>query len=108
MNYPFILKFTSITNLSDARYAAGAWADFAGFCFDPSLPEYLEPQKAKEIAGWINGPLLTGEFGFQPVEWIQDFAKALSLHAVQVPANYKEQTWVCDLLCRSANLCKQN
>ena len=88
MNYPFILKFSSVTNLSDARYAAGMWADFIGFCFDPSKPEYLEPAKAKEIIGWINGPLVTGEFGNQPLEWIQDFVKALDLKVVQVPAEY--------------------
>jgi phosphoribosylanthranilate isomerase len=92
MNYPFILKFSKITNLSDARYAAGAWADFVGFCFDPSLPEYLEPNKAKEIAGWINGPLLVGEFGMQPVEWISDFVKAIPLKAVQIPASYTDET----------------
>jgi phosphoribosylanthranilate isomerase len=91
MNYPFILKFSSITNLSDARYAAGAWADFIGFCFDPSLPEYIEPQKAKEITGWINGPVFTGEFGQQPIEWIQDFVNALSLQAIQIPADYKDK-----------------
>lgn len=89
MNYPFILKFSSITNLSDARYAAGMWADFIGFCFDPSKPEYLEPAKAKEIIGWINGPLVTGEFGNQPLEWIQDFINALGLKVVQVPASYQ-------------------
>lgn len=90
MNYPFILKFSSITNLSDARYAAGMWADFIGFCFDPSKPEYLEPAKAKEIAGWINGPLVTGEFGNQPIEWIQDFINALGLKVIQVPSSYQD------------------
>jgi len=90
MNYPFILKFSSITNLSDARFAAGSWADFVGFCFDPSRPEYIEPKQAKEIAGWINGPLLTGEFGQQPIEWIQDFINALDLKAIQIPSDYKD------------------
>jgi phosphoribosylanthranilate isomerase len=90
MNYPFILKFSSITNLSDARFAAGSWADFVGFCFDPALPDYIEPARAKEIAGWINGPLLTGEFGSQPIEWIKDFIHALSLQAIQVPSTYQD------------------
>jgi phosphoribosylanthranilate isomerase len=91
MNYPFILKFSCISNLSDARYAAGAWADFIGFCFDPSLPDYIEPAKASEIAGWINGPLITGEFGHQPIEWIQDFANATGLKAIEIPADYKDE-----------------
>jgi len=90
MNYPFLLKFSAVTNLSDARYAAGMWADFIGFCFDPSSPDYLEPNKAKEIAGWINGPLVVGEFGHQPKEWIADFVKAIPLHAIQIPSNYSD------------------
>lgn len=88
MNYPFILKFSSVSNLSDARFAAGSWADFIGFCFDPGKPDYLEPGKAIEIASWVNGPLLTGEFEYQPPEWIGDFVKALSLHAIQIPSDY--------------------
>ncbi len=90
MNYPFLLKFSSITNLSDARYAAGMWADFIGFCFDPASSDYIEPNKAKEIAGWINGPLIVGEFSTQPVEWIRDFVIAIPLHALQVPADYAD------------------
>lgn len=88
LNHPFILKFSSITNLSDARYAAGSWADFIGFCFDPSKPSYIEPQKAKEIASWITGPMVCGEFGNQPPEWINDFVKSMPLIAIQIPGNY--------------------
>ncbi len=92
MNYPFLLKFSAVTNLSDARYAAGMWADFIGFCFDPSSPDYIEPNKAKEIAGWINGPLIVGEFSNQPKAWIADFVKAIPLHAIQIPANYSDES----------------
>lgn len=90
MNYPFLLKFSSISNLSDARYAAGMWADFIGFNFDPSSPSYIEPSKAQSISSWINGPALVGEFGEQPLEWITDFAKQLNLQVVQIPATYKD------------------
>ncbi|NQW43539.1 MAG: hypothetical protein HQ463_08935 [Bacteroidetes bacterium] len=89
MNYPFLLKFSSITNLSDARYAVCAWADFVGFCFDASKPEYIEPNRAKEIAGWINGSLIVGEFGHQPIEWISDFTKNIPCHALQIPSNFE-------------------
>lgn len=94
MNYPFLLKFSNVSNLSDARYAAGMWADFIGFCFDPSSPDYIEPAKAKEIAGWVNGPLITGEFGNQPPEWISDFVKAIPLHALQLPGDYENEAVV--------------
>lgn len=90
MNYPFLLKFSSISNLSDARYAAGMWADFIGFNFDPSSPSYTEPAKAQSIISWINGPALVGEFGNQPLDWITDFTKQLSIQIVQIPATYSD------------------
>lgn len=92
MTYPFLLKFSSITNLSDARYAAGMWADFIGFNFDPSSSNYIEPSKAASIIGWISGPAIVGEFGQQPLSWIQDFAKQLNLQVVQIPADYADMS----------------
>jgi phosphoribosylanthranilate isomerase len=89
MNYPFKLKFSKIKNLSDARYASGMWADFIGFCFDPSSTSYIEPNKAKEIISWISGPAIVGEFGNQPPEWIHDFVSSFQLKVVQVPASYQ-------------------
>lgn len=90
LNYPFILKFSSVTNLSDARYAAGMWADIIGFCFDPGQPEYIEPGKAAEIIAWVSGPEICGEFGQQPAEWILEFAEKLNLNSIQIPAVYPE------------------
>jgi phosphoribosylanthranilate isomerase len=90
MNYPFILQFSSITHLTDARYASGMWADFVGFCFNPSSENYIEPNKAKEIIAWINGPLIVGEFNHQPKEWIDDFIKELKLKAIQLPSTYDD------------------
>lgn len=91
MNYPFILKFSSIQNLSDARYAAGMWADFIGFNFDPGSESYIEPNKAKEIIGWVSGPAFVGEFGQQPPEWIEDFIKLFQLKTIQIPSNYQHE-----------------
>lgn len=92
MNYPFLLKFSSITNLSDARYAAGMWADFIGFNFDPSSDNYIEPSKAASISAWISGPAIVGEFGKQPLSWIQDFAQQLQLQVVQIPSDYTDMS----------------
>ena len=92
MNYPFILKFSSISNLSDARYAAGMWADFIGFNFDPNSSSYIDPEKAKSIIGWISGTAIVGEFGQQPIEWIKDFSQQLQLQVVQIPADYMDMT----------------
>jgi hypothetical protein len=96
MDYPFILKFSSISNLTDARYAAGAWADFVGFCFDPGSDHYIEPKCAKEIIAWINGPVVVAEFGNQPIEWIKDFVDALQLSVIELPSDYSDQS-VLDL-----------
>jgi len=96
MDYPFILKFSSISNLTDARYAAGAWADFVGFCFDPSSDHYIEPKSAKEIISWINGPVVVAEFGNQPIEWIKDFVEALDIKVIELPSDYSDQS-VLDL-----------
>lgn len=90
MTYPFLLKFSSITNLSDARYAAGMWADFIGFNFDPTSDNYIEPSQAASISGWISGPATVGEFGHQPLSWILDFAQQLKLQVVQIPADYAD------------------
>lgn len=90
MTYPFILKFSSITNLSDARYAAGMWADFIGFNFDPSSEHYIEPAQAASIKSWITGVTIVGEFGQQPVSWILDFASQLKLRIIQIPADYAD------------------
>ena len=96
MDYPFILKFSSISNLTDARYAAGAWADFVGFCFDPSSDHYIEPKSAKEIIAWINGPVVVAEFGKQPIEWIKDFVDALQITVIELPSDYSDPS-VLDL-----------
>lgn len=92
MNYTFILKFSSIQNLSDARYAAGMWADYTGFCFNPDSQDYIEQGKAREIMSWLSGPCLTGEFGHQPPEWIHDFIQNFKLGAIEIPADYPYPT----------------
>lgn len=88
MNIPFILKFSNITNLSDARYAAGVWAHYVGFCFNPESENYIEPNKAKEMLSWINGPIVVAEFGNQPIEWIIEICEFLNTDYIQIPVNY--------------------
>lgn len=92
MKYPFLIKFSKITNLSDARYAAGMWADFVGFSFDPNDAAYIEPGKASEIKAWINGPKIVAEFGNQPMEWIEDFTKNLGIDVIEIPQDYADHS----------------
>lgn len=51
-----------INNLSDARYCAGMGADGLIFTLDPELPGAVTPELVKELAGWVSGVELIGEF----------------------------------------------
>jgi len=56
------LLIRGINNLSDARYCAGMGADKLTFILDPALPGHLNTKAVKELAGWIAGVELIGEF----------------------------------------------
>ena len=78
------LKFGEITNLSDARFAAGSQAKFMGFSMDPENENYIEHEDLKEILGWIEGIGLVGEFGRQDFDEISQAIKDYSLDYVQL------------------------
>ncbi len=52
-----------INNLSDARYCAGMGASGLIFTLDPALPGAVAPETVRELAGWVAGVELLGEFG---------------------------------------------
>jgi phosphoribosylanthranilate isomerase len=52
-----------INNLSDARYCAGMGADGLIFTLDPALPGAVDAATVKELAGWVSGVEIIGEFG---------------------------------------------
>ncbi len=52
-----------INNLSDARYCAGMGADGLIFTLDPTLPGAVDVATVRELAGWVSGVELIGEFG---------------------------------------------
>ncbi len=56
------LLIRGINNLSDARYCAGMGADKLTFVLDPALPGHLDTKTVKELAGWVAGVELIGEF----------------------------------------------
>lgn len=56
------IKICGITNLADARYAAGAGADYLGFVLHPGSPRYIDAGKAAEIIEWVHGPRTVGVF----------------------------------------------
>ncbi len=71
-----------INNLSDARYCAGMGADGLIFTLDPELPGAIDPATAKELAGWVAGVELIGEFGDTDPEQLVAVAAACGLDRV--------------------------
>jgi len=84
INADFILKASSITNLSDARYFSSYGINMIGFCFDPQSANFMNPFKVKEISGWIEGPKIVGEFKNLSVEAINETIISQNLYYAQI------------------------
>jgi phosphoribosylanthranilate isomerase len=56
------LKVCGITELEDARYLAGAGADYLGFVQHEDSPRYAPPSLARDIIEWVHGPKPVGVF----------------------------------------------
>ena len=76
------LLIRGINNLSDARYCAGMGADKLTFVLDPALPDHLDAKAVKELAGWIAGVELIGEFDQLSAPDINALAAECALDAV--------------------------
>lgn len=76
------LLIRGINNLSDARYCAGMGADKLTFILDPNLPGHLDTKTVKELAGWIAGVELIGEFDQLSSFEINGIAAECALDAV--------------------------
>ncbi|ALW86200.1 hypothetical protein AUC43_14540 [Hymenobacter sedentarius] len=76
------LLIRGINNLSDARYCAGMGADKLTFILDPALPGHLDTKTVKELAGWIAGVELIGEFDQLSAPEINAISAECALDAV--------------------------
>ncbi|MBD2721297.1 hypothetical protein [Hymenobacter armeniacus] len=76
------LLIRGINNLSDARYCAGMGADKLTFVLDPALPGALDTRTVKELAGWVAGVELIGEFDQLSAAEINAVAAECALDAV--------------------------
>lgn len=56
------LKVCGITELEDARYLAGAGANYLGFVQHEESPRYAPPSLARDIIEWVHGPSPVGVF----------------------------------------------
>ena len=71
-----------INNLSDARYCAGMGAQGLIFTLDPTLPGAVDAALVRELAGWVAGVELIGEFGSLPAEDINRLVAECGLSRV--------------------------
>lgn len=77
-----------INNLSDARYCAGMGVDIIGFNLKLDDPERVKPETLKEIAGWVAGVQLAGEFLRARPDMINEMAKEFKLDYIQLDVPY--------------------
>ena len=90
------VKICGITNLEDARFAAGALADYLGFIFYEKSLRYIEPGAAGAIINWIEGPEKVGVFVNQPLDEVNQIARETGLDLVQLHGN--ETLEYCQLI----------
>lgn len=90
------VKICGITSLEDARFVAGALADYIGFIFYPDSPRFVEPARAGAINNWIEGPKKVGVFVNQPLDDVQSIARQSGLDLVQLHGN--ESVEYCGLM----------
>ena len=90
------IKICGITNLEDARFAAGALVDYLGFIFYDKSPRYIEPGEAGAIINWIEGPEKVGVFVNQPLDDVNRIAKETGLDYVQLHGD--ESVEYCELV----------
>lgn len=81
------LKICGITNLEDARFAAGAMADYLGFIFYEKSPRYIDPAEAGAMINWIEGPEKVGVFVNQSLDDVNRITKETGLDIVQLHGN---------------------
>lgn len=79
--------------LSDARYAAAEGFEFIAFSIDPTQADFPGMAKLKEIAGWVSGPRLVGQFPANtPLAVIRDATAFLGLEAIELPHPVSAET----------------
>ncbi|QKG52466.1 hypothetical protein [Hymenobacter sp. BRD67] len=82
-----------INNLSDARYCAGMGAQGLIFTLDTSLPGAVDAATARELAGWVAGVDIIGEFGHVAGPEINRLVEECGLTGVLLRLDRARQAW---------------
>ena len=79
------IRIGGIYNLIGLRFAAGVGADIVGFNLSLNLPNYVDPLKIKEMMGWIQGPILVGQFSIlDGIDYINSVCQELDLNLIEL------------------------
>jgi len=79
---------SKINNLSDARYCAGMGVDIISFVLTQGQEGYIAPAALNDIAGWVAGVQIAGEFYDSPAEEINELAETCNLSQALLTATY--------------------
>lgn len=72
----------NLTNLTDARYAAGMGVEYLGFVVNETLPQFVEPTLYKNMAEWLAGVKLIGQVGAASAEEVNAMLTQYALHGI--------------------------
>ncbi|MFW5972805.1 MAG: phosphoribosylanthranilate isomerase [Bacteroidota bacterium] len=86
------IKICGLTSLADARYCAGAGADYLGFVFYESSPRSVSSDVVREIASWVHGPEIVGVFVDERPDVINRIAEEAQLTMVQLHGDESVET----------------
>jgi len=78
------IKICGLTRLEDARFCAAAGADYLGFVLARHSPRFVDPVAAKEIVGWVYGPLSVGVFVDEEPETVNRVVREVGFDLVQL------------------------
>jgi phosphoribosylanthranilate isomerase len=87
------LKICGITNLADARFCAGAGADYLGFIQYTKSPRFVSPRTAHDIIEWVYGPETVGVFVNASVEEVNASIDIAGFDLAQLHGD--ESPWEC-------------
>jgi phosphoribosylanthranilate isomerase len=78
------VKISNVNNLSDARYCAGMYVNLMGFNLEPHNPNYVSPEKFREITDWLSGLEYVGEFDASHPDTILETARNYDIQYIQI------------------------
>ena len=79
----YIIKASSVTNLTDARYFAAKTVDYLGFNIEAGNPTYIDPIYVKAIREWVEGPGIVAELSSVSGPVLNETAAFYGFDAVQ-------------------------